>query len=457
MFAFVPWLRPLAPNRRRSFVPRLVPLDDRIVPAGNVTVSVVAGDLIIQGDNNAVGNQIIVNETSVNQYTIGGLTGTTVNGSSAFLAAGVTRDIRATFGSGNDSFSVNTSVFPSTDVRDVIVRMGAGNDDATIDNVRARNVAVSQSPDDVGNDSVDLAGTGGRISGNVTIADQNGSSNVSVTVAIGGNLTISNQNGFDAITVAAPSRIGGAVRIADTAGTSGSIMAVGARIGKGLTIANHSTGSSQIFLTQATIGGNLLVTDVGGTHIDLSGVTVGGSTLVTGGAGDDVIRSDTGSTTEFFGGNVTLSLGQGANLVVLTGIPNGARSMLGGKLTVTGGNGGTSVNLDSFNVLGTTTITTGTGADGVDVNDCLFGGNFSCNLGAGTDQFVAEDFTGRAGATEFLGNLTVNTGTDGDTVQIGGAVAATVVYAYGTVSISQAETVSIDPTNAHHVGYATFL
>jgi large repetitive protein len=471
MFALIPRLCSLAPAGRptragprwRSVVPRLVPLEGRTMPAGNVTVSVVAGDLIIKGDNNAAGNQIVVNETSSGSYTVGGLTGTTVNGAPAFVASGITRDVRANFGAGNDSIALNTSFFPRTDIRDVIVNMGAGNDSAVIHNVRARNVTVSQSAADSGADTVEVdvgvGAFGGRISGNVAITNQRGSSNVTVTAAIGGNLAISNQDGDDTINVASASRIGGSVTIANTAGTVGNSVTMDAHVGRNVTIANPGAGSSTARLdNNAVVGENLHITDGAGSNdIELSGVTVCGSTLVTGGAGNDVVRSDTSNTTEFFGGNVTLNLGQGSNLVVLSGIPNGARSTIGGNLTVTSGNGGIAAALEAINVAGTTLVSTGAGNDDVTVNDCLFGRNFLCNLGDGADHFEVESFTLPAGATGFLGNLAINAGAGTDSVDIATASVATVVNAYGAVSITQAETLTSDPTNAHHIGHGTFL
>jgi hypothetical protein len=232
-----------------------------------------------------------------------------------------------------------------------------------------------------------------------------------------------------------------------------------AAVGKNVKIANPGTGFSSTDLEDAGIGGNLqIVGGIGDDHIELSGVSVGGNTLVLGGAGNNEVRTDTSDSIEFFGGNVTINFGQGLNeSVVFSGEANGNRSTIGGNLTVIAADGISDVSLTAINVAGTTAIRTGAGQDSVSVDDCSFGGSFMCNLGDGSDSFQVEKSTGFGESTIFLGGLAINTGAGVDSVEIAAANVATVANVYGTIAIAQAETVTVDPTNAHHIGYLSFL
>jgi hypothetical protein len=90
------------------------------------------------------------------------------------------------------------------------------------------------------------------------------------------------------------------------------------------------------------------------------------------------------------------------------------------------------------------------------MDDCLFGRNFLCNLGAGDDVVGIENAPFSTGDSEFLGNLVINAGSGTDQIRIAGSTAATVVYAYGAVAITQPDTLTVT-TNAHHLGHSTFV
>ncbi len=110
------------------------------------------------------------------------------------------------------------------------------------------------------------------------------------------------------------------------------------------------------------------------------------------------------------------------------------------------------------NVAGKTAVTTGSMGDAFGIDDCQFTGNFAANLGADGDAFHLDTDPAAPGKTEFLGNLSINAGAGADAVTVAGpeAMEATAVYVYGTVAITGAETLTINPVNAHHVGHATF-
>lgn len=114
-------------NRILSFIAMLalagsLALSPLPAPTGNVQVSVVNGNLIIQGDNRD--NNIIVTEGNIT-----GRAGTTINGQrSIFPPQGVTGDIVINMKNGNDFVRVE---LPGTNFavqHDLEINMGPGND-----------------------------------------------------------------------------------------------------------------------------------------------------------------------------------------------------------------------------------------------------------------------------------------------------------------------------------------
>ena len=83
-------------------------LERREMLAGDVTVNVRGGDLVIRGD--AAANQIQVSHSYFpSGYLITGTNGTTVNGQASFLATGANDDIRVNLKGGDDVFVLSNS------------------------------------------------------------------------------------------------------------------------------------------------------------------------------------------------------------------------------------------------------------------------------------------------------------------------------------------------------------
>src|SRR5262245_21886646 len=95
---------------------------------GDVTVSVVGGNLIIKGDDAPDGNGIFISPAGAGAYDVQGDGLTTVNGANAvFNAGGVTGDVKITMNDGDDFVEIeDTNAQPFPD--DVVIRTGKGND-----------------------------------------------------------------------------------------------------------------------------------------------------------------------------------------------------------------------------------------------------------------------------------------------------------------------------------------
>lgn len=103
---------------------RFESLEMRSMLAGNVTVQVTDGDLIITGDRS--GNEILIEGTGVSgQYLITPSGDTRINGTPApFVATGVTDDVTIDLAQGADVLQINNASFPDA----LSIQLGFGRD-----------------------------------------------------------------------------------------------------------------------------------------------------------------------------------------------------------------------------------------------------------------------------------------------------------------------------------------
>jgi hypothetical protein len=114
-------------------------LEARDVPAGNVTVQVIGGDLVVTGDN--ASNGVLIRQIGNGVYSVAGSNITTVNGSLLPRTfSGVFDDIRVNMNGGNDIVDVRGAVFTNnfTVPTDLVINGGTGNDRIDIANAFVR-------------------------------------------------------------------------------------------------------------------------------------------------------------------------------------------------------------------------------------------------------------------------------------------------------------------------------
>ncbi len=110
-------------------------LENRELMAGNVTVSVVANEVRVAGDNNA--NQIEVWQLDNGAYRIFGHSGTKVNGQTFVDRFSPDKDLRISLGSGADSLWLGNHFTRAAMVcEDLEIDMGTGKDYALVSNVK---------------------------------------------------------------------------------------------------------------------------------------------------------------------------------------------------------------------------------------------------------------------------------------------------------------------------------
>lgn len=119
-------------EKHRRFVPTFDRLEDRTVPAGNVTAKVAYGILTITGDELA--NSISLVKNNSGGVTISsGSDATTINGSSTPVPLKGFSTVNIKMGNGNDTVDISQLSVS----RDINIELGAGDDTLTIDRLYA--------------------------------------------------------------------------------------------------------------------------------------------------------------------------------------------------------------------------------------------------------------------------------------------------------------------------------
>ncbi len=145
---------------RKKVALSLEHLEDRTVPAGNITATVFGGVLQVQGDSAA--NQVWVEGLGGGQAIITGLGGTTVNGGGPVVLGGIEFAYDIRLGDGDDGLWVTGAQGNKA----LWVDMGAGNDGLAV--VAAWNTGPNVFVMGAGNDSISVASA---IWDNVTFFD----------------------------------------------------------------------------------------------------------------------------------------------------------------------------------------------------------------------------------------------------------------------------------------------
>ena len=247
-------------------------LEDRIAPAGVVTVTTnAAGEFVIDGDN--ADNQFSVFQTAPNTFRIEGLTGTTltVDGTAGLLSFDFTKltKITASGNGGNDVFNLsNVSTLKS-----LAYDGGAGDDSLTAVNAGVKgNVDLSGG---TGVDDFSFDGLTANISGNLKVTDGGGLLKLNLFAeksVIGGSLTVVGSTGSEAITT--------------TGGTLSIGKGVNLDAGTTLPLAFSLGHSGRTTIGKLATGESILATGEGGTLVAMSlgDFTLAGGVKVTGGS-----------------------------------------------------------------------------------------------------------------------------------------------------------------------------
>jgi hypothetical protein len=434
---------------------------------GNLTVANLGGGDGTELDGDIqIGGSVAITDTAGptgNTVNVGGNIGQDlriVNSGDALslvtvLEADIGRSLFITNGSTTPVTSQAT-VKQTTVGRDVVIAGGAGKDHATFDTATVgRTVTVLGR---AGADSVEFVNAA-EVHGSVFVDDSE--STTFTDSAVHGSVSMTGGADADYVIVH-HSSVGRNLTFRGRGGDDG------------ISVENHSTilgtatfvGGPGFDVFQTSLAGNALGAlninhGAGGSKTILDAVKVHGNTAVLAGSGADEFRTDSGLETETFGGNLALLLGGGDNLVTLAGNDQD-RTVVGGNLTVATGTGADTLFTRWVNVLGRTTAGLGDGTDAFICDDCAYHGAFALSVGEGSDFVVIETMSPAVVAvpTEFCGGFTLNVGTPGpNQVTIAkDSLPTSFVDVYGPIAgnFRSVGSLSIAPTHAHHVGYATF-
>jgi hypothetical protein len=415
------------------FLPSLDRLEDRWVPAGNVSTSLSFGTLTVTGDLFA--NHIVIDQPGFNQIRItSGANVTTINGGAGPVTINAVTNLVFKLGLGDDSiqFDQTNNILLAGSLTINYGTTGSGNKRTETINASAatsltvaKNVSIAYA---AGDDNTAFEGL--NVGGNMSVTHTAGDSELSISSGgggavstISGSLSVSNNNGFDEIAVS-DTNIGGSVTIVNT----------GARVsdnqaGEFTFKTGDNTPAGQL----VSVGGNVSVRfttgDVDG--VELEDAIFKGSIAVNTGSGfaDDVdIGPDERNLTTQVKGNVSIA-GTGAMIIRLGGEPSNAtalRVQIGGFLSITTGAGTDTVTFEDLAVGKTTTVSTGSGDDSVTIDNgnsftgSIFNGAFSLNTGNGNDTVNIGIGGGEGGpvTTTFNSTVNVNLGAHNDTLNL---------------------------------------
>lgn len=353
-------------------------LDDRIVPAGNVTGTVENGILTLTGDGEA--NSIVVRAGLTSSVRIQGIDGTTINGGGIEDFSGAFKDVIILLGGANDSVSLEGGGLGTAArvSRDLVFYGGGGTDTLT-----------SEAGAVIGRD---LTFVGGGGQSNAVLDD----------IIVGRNATISGNETVDVQSING-SRINGVLAISTP------------------TLADVSLDNDRL--------GRLNIAADGQADVSMNGVLVGGNARIRGGAGNDLIDLELGSAvlgrlvvnTQDGNDDVDINADVGGDAFFFLGggetqdlsIQN---STINGMLTIDStGSAVDDWEIEGTVIFGRTTMSCGDGADTVLFNDGFFYGATTFLAGGGADQVQIGD----GNDVRFRGTTLFDMGNGADTLQLG--------------------------------------
>lgn len=385
---------------------RLEQLEERIAPAGAITVLVRDGSLLVTGDD--LDNDVEIDSDGLlaGQYRVSsGSDATLINGQAGpIVFDGVTRDLNIKLADGNDQLLLDRL----TVARNLHVDGGDGDNSASIlfpsvtGNLRIKNGQ--------GNQFIEIDGT---IGNNLIIKNGMGNTEIDLIVGVYGNMLINNHEGVH-----------------------------------------------DLDIDYSIVDGNLRIkTRSGNTDTDIKNLWVGGNLTIKNGTGTDILAMEN----TWVDGNVNINNGHGdtttsmtdqndllGNVVIKNRSGNDQflidDSFVYGKFILNNGHGNSStqitdselgfLDLGSRVKLSNAVIRSGDGLDDLVVDGSLVGRNLNVNFGSGgSSSLVTEsDFGGlkvraRNGSDLFdmehsvvWGKTNINLGNDADQVFVDDSV-----------------------------------
>jgi hypothetical protein len=421
--------RSVTPARKLSrFRPSLHSLDDRLVPA-NISTSLVLGNLTLT-DNGA--SSVTISQPAANLIRLTPGAGTTINGQAlAVNINGVTGNLSANLGSGNDSVTFDLSQ-TGIDVGNVSITGGTGDKTVTTMTGGSDNfLTVHGNYRQVFGDGNEFTALNQfKVAGNMTIDHANGGSFVFLKVdptnrgaifnSVGGNLVVDN------VTANGRAATGFDVNALEETSVGGSVYS---NMGNAIGVGGWTTFGS-LSDTSVMVGGDVILTaqtgflafgDVANKGLEVWNAQIaGGVTMSVGrGVGNSALFGGT-TAKNASAANVTI-IGQGSHDAVTLG----ASQIVGGLGVSLAGRGGNSIDVDNVFVGGDTSLKTAGGSNEIRIDDqapgSTFGGHVDIFM-TGRNNFLSinsQHRTPSTGTTTFAGGVMAELGSGGDTLHLG--------------------------------------
>ena len=409
-------------------------LENRIAPAGLVTVSYnsATGALLLNGD--ALDNSVDVFQTGADTYRVEGLSGTLLTGSGvpvAVLDIGKLSSLTIKGNDGADDFGLTDL----TKLKSLKFEGGAG-----LDFLLSKNLAVK------GDVSLDLgagsglaafAGTATEITGDFKAVYGDGGGSVdffATTTSIKGSVKLIGGSGLDTAS------FGGVVNLEKGIEISDAGLGMGVAFQNATAVIGKGRGGDSIEFNGGSGADSLQF--VGGN------ITVKGDVKFAGGGGKDV--ADLSAATLKIEGKVVLDGGADADVLKIAG----AQVMLGRGVSLLGGGGADELTLsgDHLTVRGDVKLSGGDGDDTLNVLAKTLDLSDSLTVLGGGGANVGSIFgDGRIRDDVFISMGGANGGGD-QTFLMGGASGAV-----GALKIGGDLTVTSDATDPAHAGFSDFL
>lgn len=438
--------RAKAPRRLRLEVQRLEP---RLPLAGDITATLAAGVLTLQGDAEANGVEVSVTQAGdllvAGRRVDGADTSLVVDGD--VVAARAFRDVtvlRVRLGAGGDS--VRLFGRETFDLDAVDIGTGPGADILDVQGTIAGSATIATGADD---DSVSIGAT---VLGDLRVLTGDGVDQVSGEgISVGGGMVIDTGAGNDSVGFVNDADFQQAVRILTQGGDDVVVLLGGIEVAGTLAIVTGDGGDGVVIEDAVIRGRAVIAAGTGNDVVSIGGpvvgakTTVGGGLVVSGGLGDDVLTlqetievtgnvslllgagNDTCSTeglvrvlgsarvdlgagvgetfavrqsddspdgrTLDVNGDVTIVKRSGTATLTLSGAGPNGRPLVGRDLVVVAAGGDMTVGIDGVSVGRDLRVSTGSGADHVSVSQLSIGRRLQVVTGGGRSTTLVQQVT----------------------------------------------------------------
>ena len=352
------------PGRRPMF---LESLESRAMLAGDISVNVSGGNLIVRGDSAA--NQVAILKLDSGEYAVAGFNGTTVEGSAdPFIAKGVSGNIDVDLKSGNDLLGVGN------DVAGLIAlgqSLGFG---ADIGDAAALQTQLETLLADAG------APARLNVPRNLIVRTGGGRDGVGISADIGRDISADLGSGNNTLAIV-NSTVGDDV-IARAGGQNDLVLILDSEIDEVLDV-HLGHGVNTLEVEESSVGQSVIA--IMGKHRDvvhLIDSSIEGHVIArTSGGDDDVfIHTHEGSGSEV-GGNIDADTGSGSDFVDLDG-------QVGGSVNIRTGDHVDEVTLSDLTVRRNVIVLLGSGNDVLFADNVRVRGVATIDAGSGDDEVV---------------------------------------------------------------------